>query len=132
MESQYSPLQEERYNYTPKLPAGISGDFAGISIRFGENTEAVADRTELRAMFPNTYGKPAATFCNTPGAGTQKKDPVVMGVILSGGQAPGGHNVIAGLFDGLKKINPASRLLGFLGLITKRCGNQYSLVDLFL
>jgi len=115
MESQYSPLQEERYNYTPKLPAGISGDFANISIRFGENTEAVADRTELRAMFPNTYGKPVATFANTPAAGTQKKDPVVMGVILSGGQAPGGHNVIAGLYDGLKKINPASRLLGFLG-----------------
>jgi len=115
MQNQYSPLQEERYSYTPKLPAGISGDFANISIRFGENTEAVADRTELRAIFPNTYGKPEAIFTSTPGAGSQKKDALTMGVILSGGQAPGGHNVIAGLFDGLKKINPASRLLGFLG-----------------
>ena len=114
MENQHSPLQNERYQYIPKLPAGISGDFENIAIKFGAATEAVADLTELRTIFPQTFGKPVATFHATPETKSGNTEPLTMGVILSGGQAPGGHNVIAGLFDGLKKTNPASKLLGFI------------------
>jgi pyrophosphate--fructose-6-phosphate 1-phosphotransferase len=110
-----SPLQKERYAYAPKLPANIADGFHDIAAEFGKATESVSDQAELKALFPNTYGKPIVRFVRNEGANAQKKEALTVGVILSGGQAPGGHNVIAGLFDGLKKVNPASRLLGFSG-----------------
>ena len=108
-----SPLQIERKKYQPKLPKALEVDLASIALELGDKTEAVADREEVKDLFPNTYGKPLARFIQ--GNGTASNKPLTVGVILSGGQAPGGHNVIAGLFDGLKKGNAASRLIGFLG-----------------
>ncbi|MDR1469027.1 MAG: diphosphate--fructose-6-phosphate 1-phosphotransferase [Spirochaetaceae bacterium] len=113
-----SVLQTARYQYQPKLPP-VFGN--GLNIRVKPGTEAaqsttvcVADRDALGALFKHTYGKPPVTF--EPGEyNAALAKPLVAGVILSGGQAPGGHNVIAGLFDGLKKGNAASRLIGFRG-----------------
>ncbi|MDR1231697.1 MAG: diphosphate--fructose-6-phosphate 1-phosphotransferase [Spirochaetaceae bacterium] len=108
-----SVLQAARYQYQPKLPPALAGGL-NISIRQGEPTEAAADRDALRGLFKHTYGKPAVIF--EPGVyNAALSKPLVAGVILSGGQAPGGHNVIAGLFDGVKKGNAGSRLIGFKG-----------------
>ncbi len=104
-----SPLQIARAWYMPKLPSAFQG---GIELKEGDATESVADQAEIRKLFPNTYGMPLITF--EPGK-TPEYPSVSVGVILSGGQAPGGHNVIAGLYDGLKRLNPANRLFGFLG-----------------
>jgi len=108
-----SALQKERYKYLPKLPKVINTDLNKIKLELGKPTESLADKEALAAMFKNNYGKPVALFA----AGTNKDfdKKLNVGVILSGGQAPGGHNVIAGLFDGLKKGNPESKLFGFLG-----------------
>ncbi|MDR0550721.1 MAG: diphosphate--fructose-6-phosphate 1-phosphotransferase [Spirochaetaceae bacterium] len=108
-----STLQKIRYNYYAKLPDEISGNVSGISIKLGEPTESLADRAELKELFKHTYGKPVACF--VPGKNEASSRQLNVGVILSGGQAPGGHNVIAGIFDGLKKGNSESRLFGFLG-----------------
>ncbi|MCL2601604.1 MAG: diphosphate--fructose-6-phosphate 1-phosphotransferase [Treponema sp.] len=108
-----SVLQKLRYEYKPKLPAILAGEAGDISIELGEPTEAVADAGALKELFKATYGKPVATFSR--GKNEKISRELKVGVILSGGQAPGGHNVIAGLFDGLKKGNPASKLYGFLG-----------------
>ncbi|MDR2020290.1 MAG: diphosphate--fructose-6-phosphate 1-phosphotransferase [Treponema sp.] len=108
-----SALQKARYAYKPKLPASLSRPVAGISVELGKPTESAADREDLRTLFKHSYGKPLATFVQ--GKNDRIGRRLTVGVILSGGQAPGGHNVIAGLFDGLKKGNPASRLYGFLG-----------------
>ncbi|MBP7096309.1 MAG: diphosphate--fructose-6-phosphate 1-phosphotransferase [Spirochaetia bacterium] len=109
-----SPLQEARYAYAPKLPGALGTDPASVAVELGEPTEAVADRDELKALFKATYGKPIARF--VPGkANVGSRRPLKVGVILSGGQAPGGHNVIAGLFDGLKRLNDGSTLIGFKG-----------------
>ncbi|GHU02059.1 pyrophosphate--fructose 6-phosphate 1-phosphotransferase [Spirochaetia bacterium] len=108
-----SALQTSRYAYNPKLPANLSGDVAEIALKMGDATTSVADEADLRALFKNTFGKPVVSFIKGPNE--KNKRPLTVGVILSGGQAPGGHNVIAGLFDGLKKGNAASKLLGFLG-----------------
>ncbi len=104
-----SALQIARAAYQPKLPAGLR---AGVSIKEGEPTQSVGDQAEIKALFPNTYGMPLVEFVPTD----EKKEyaPINIGVILSGGQAPGGHNVICGLYDELKKQNPASKLYGFL------------------
>ena len=104
-----SALQICRSAYSPKLPKGLRG---GVSIKEGEPTQSVGNQEEIKALFPNTYGMPLVEF--VPGDSKEKAEPINMGVILSGGQAPGGHNVICGLFDELKRINPASRLYGFL------------------
>ena len=104
-----SPLQIARAWYMPKLPAAFQG---GIVLKEGEMTESVADQEEMRRLFPNTYGMPLITF---ESGKTAEYPAVGVGVILSGGQAPGGHNVIAGLYDGLKRLNPANRLFGFVG-----------------
>lgn len=103
-----SALQQARASYIPKLPLGLQGD---VDIREGEPTQSVADQEEVKNLFPNTYGLPLVEFI--PG---KKKNhaPMNVGVILSGGQAPGGHNVISGLFDGIKRLNPDNRLYGFL------------------
>ena len=108
-----SPLQKSRYEYKPKLPRILSGDLGNIAIEESGATEAVADRDELKALFANTYGRPVVTFKEGKHGSIAKE--LRVGVILSGGQAPGGHNVIAGLFDGLKRGNAASKLFGFLG-----------------
>lgn len=109
-----SPLQEARYAYAPKLPGALGTDPASIAVELGGPTESVADRGELKALFKATYGKPIARF--VPGtAKVESRRPLKVGVILSGGQAPGGHNVIAGLHDGLKRLNPGSTLVGFKG-----------------
>ncbi|RME92255.1 MAG: diphosphate--fructose-6-phosphate 1-phosphotransferase, partial [Verrucomicrobia bacterium] len=110
MTQQVSVLQKARSAYQPKLPA-VFAQGAAARAREGEVMEPTIDRERLRELFPHTYGLPVVTF--EPGQG---ETPVITaGVILSGGQAPGGHNVIAGLFDGLKALNPANRLYGFLG-----------------
>lgn len=104
-----SPLQIARASYQPKLPNSLKGD---VVLKEGAATESVADQAEIKELFPNTYGMPLVTF----EAGEKKQYPVKnVGVILSGGQAPGGHNVISGLFDGLKVLNPENKLYGFLG-----------------
>jgi pyrophosphate--fructose-6-phosphate 1-phosphotransferase len=108
METNKSPLQIARSSYQPKIPTILSGN---IALKYGEPTESVADQKEIKNLFPKTYGLPIITFEE----GTQVEYPeIAVGVILSGGQAPGGHNVIAGLFDGLKKLNPKNKLYGFL------------------
>ncbi len=104
-----SPLQKARAAYQPKLPIVLTGAVKAVE---GNATESVADQAQIKALFPNTYGLPELKFEKavnpTPGK------PVNVGVILSGGQAPGGHNVICGLFDGIKKLHRDSRLFGFL------------------
>jgi diphosphate-dependent phosphofructokinase len=104
-----SALQIERAAYKPKVPAALKGSVKAVD---GEYTQSVADQDEIKALFPNTYGMPIVTFEKSNDV---KKLPAInVGVILSGGQAPGGHNVIAGLFDGIKAHNAASRLFGFI------------------
>ena len=104
-----SPLQKARAAYQPKLPIVLTGAVKAVE---GKPTQSVANQEEIRKLFPNTYGLPELKFekNSNPTAGK----PVNVGVILSGGQAPGGHNVISGLFDGIKKIHRDSRLFGFL------------------
>ena len=104
-----SALQIARAAYQPKVPAALKGAVKAVD---GEYTQSVADQEEIKKLFPNTYGMPVVTFEKTNDV---KEFPAMnVGVILSGGQAPGGHNVIAGLFDGIKAHNPASRLYGFI------------------
>jgi pyrophosphate--fructose-6-phosphate 1-phosphotransferase len=110
---QYSPLQKARYEYKPKLPKILRQDIASIETVFGEHTESATDQDALKELFPNTYGMPRVSF--TEGSGTDMSKKLTVAVVLSGGQAPGGHNVITGLFDALKAANPESKLLGFLG-----------------
>lgn len=104
-----SALQIARAAYKAKMPKALTGN---LSIIEGEATQSVADHDEIRHLFPNTYGMPIVKFVES---NEEKKYPAInVGVILSGGQAPGGHNVIAGLFDGIKRLNKDSRLYGFL------------------
>ncbi len=105
-----SALQIERAQYVPKTPASIA---CGTSLVEGKATQSVADQDDIKKLFPNTYGMPIVTFQKSDSP--VKAAPINVGVILSGGQAPGGHNVISGIFDGLKSINPDSKLYGFLG-----------------
>ena len=104
-----SALQIARAAYQPKLPKALRGALKTVE---GAPTQSVADQEEVKKLFPNTYGMPYLKFEPAEGAPAQKS--INAGVILSGGQAPGGHNVIAGLFDGLKKLNPANKLYGFI------------------
>ena len=104
-----SALQKERAKYQPKLPKSLKG---AVKVVEGAKTQSVADQKEIEALFPNTYGMPLLTF--EEGDKSTEGTPVNVGVILSGGQAPGGHNVISGIFDGIKKIHSDSKLFGFL------------------
>jgi diphosphate-dependent phosphofructokinase len=115
-----SPLQEARSAYVPKLPGALKGK---ITLVEGDKTTSVANQEEIKKMFPKTYGMPIISF----ESGNEEKEypPINVGVILSGGQAPGGHNVIAGLFDGLKRINESSKLYGFLGGPGGLINNEY-------
>lgn len=114
-----SSLQKARYEYSPKLPGMLRNGIADICVKEGEETQSVADQDKIKALFPNTYGKKEITFAK--GENTSKAKKQVVGVILSGGQAPGGHNVICGLYDALKATNPENVLYGFkngpIGLI---------------
>jgi len=108
-----SPLQKARYEYSPKLPGMLRGGISEISVQVGAPTESVADQAKIKALFPNTYGKNEITF--TKGSNTSAAKKQVVGVILSGGQAPGGHNVICGLYDAIKATDKNNVLLGFKG-----------------
>ena len=103
-----SALQIARAAYQPKLPLGLQGAVKAVE---GEPTQSVDNQEEIKKLFPNTYGMPLVEFVK--GEET-KHEPMNVGIILSGGQAPGGHNVITGLFDAVKKLNPANRLYGFI------------------
>lgn len=117
---QKSPLQIARGNYQPKLPVALKGN---VKVQEGAATESVADQEEIKALFPNTYGLPVLELVK----GDETTYPAVnVGVILSGGQAPGGHNVISGLFDGLKRLNKDSKLYGFLGGPSGLIEHQYT------
>ena len=107
-----SPLQIERLKYQPKLPLQLRNGVNSLSLKLGNATQSVRDQEQIKALFPNTYGKPVVSYETTTPTAAEKKN---VGVILSGGQAPGGHNVIAGLFDALKQSNPENKLYGFLG-----------------
>lgn len=104
-----SALQKARATYQPKLPIVLTTPVKAVE---GQPTHSAADQEEIKKLFPNTYGLPELKFEKDPNPAARK--PINVGVILSGGQAPGGHNVISGLFDGIKKINRDSRLYGFL------------------
>ncbi|MBR1727071.1 MAG: diphosphate--fructose-6-phosphate 1-phosphotransferase, partial [Muribaculaceae bacterium] len=106
-----SVLQQLRASYQPKLPTALQGQ---LKMVMGEPTESVADQEQIEQQFPTTYGMPQITFVPCDDAPKAKGKPINVGVILSGGQAPGGHNVISGIFDGIKRIHPDSRLFGFL------------------
>ena len=108
-----SPLQRARYQYQPKLPGMLRNGISEICVKNGAATQSVADQEKIQALFPNTYGKNEITF--QKGQNTSEAKKLVVGVILSGGQAPGGHNVICGLYDALKKLNPDNQLYGFKG-----------------
>lgn len=104
-----SALHIARAAYQPKLPLGLRGN---VSVKEGAPTESVADQEEIKKLFPNTYGLPLVEF--VPSEEKKEYPAINVGIILSGGQAPGGHNVICGIFDELKKQNPANKLYGFL------------------
>ena len=108
-----SPLQIERLKYQPKLPSSLQNGVNSLEMVEGSATQSVRDQEQIKNLFTNTYGKPTVTFKSTSSASTSEVRNV--GVILSGGQAPGGHNVIAGLYDSLKNANPENKLYGFLG-----------------
>ena len=103
-----SALQIARAAYQPKLPKALKGSVKAVE---GKPTQSVGNQEEIKAMFPNTYGMPVITF---EAGETKPMDAFNVGIILSGGQAPGGHNVISGLYDGVKSLNPVSKLYGFL------------------
>lgn len=106
-----SSLQKARYQYVPKLPGMLRNGIAEICVKEGETTKSVADQEKIAKLFPNTYGKKEITFAKGKNTSTDKKQ--VVGVILSGGQAPGGHNVVCGLYDALKATNKENILFGF-------------------
>ncbi len=103
-----SALQQARAAYQPKLPKGLKGF---VKVKEGALTESVDNQEEIKALFPNTYGMPLIEFEQSDVANQAKMN---VGVILSGGQAPGGHNVITGLFDTIKRLNPENKLYGFI------------------
>ncbi len=108
-----SPLQKARYEYVPKLPGMLRNGIAEIAVKEGAATTSVADQEKIKELFPNTYGEPEITFVK--GENTSEAKKQVVGVILSGGQAPGGHNVVCGLYDALKATNKENVLIGFKG-----------------
>ena len=103
-----SLLQKARAQYQPKLPKGLKG---AVSVKEGAPTQSVGDQEEIKKLFPNTYGMPLIEFVPGEESANCKMN---VGVILSGGQAPGGHNVICGIFDAVKKMNPENKVYGFL------------------
>ena len=122
-----SSLQKARYEYTPKLPGMLRNGISDICVKEGAATQSVADQEKIQALFPNTYGKPEITFEKGQNTSVAKKQ--VVGVILSGGQAPGGHNVVCGLYDALKATNPENVLYGFKGGPSGLIEDDYLIFD---
>ena len=122
-----SALQKARYDYQPKLPGMLRSGIAAICVKEGEETASVADQEQIKALFPNTYGKKEITF--EKGTNTSAAKKQVVGVILSGGQAPGGHNVVCGLYDALKATNPENVLIGFKNGPSGLTDNDYLTFD---
>ncbi|MEG1838703.1 MAG: diphosphate--fructose-6-phosphate 1-phosphotransferase [Bacteroidaceae bacterium] len=104
-----SALQIARAAYQPKLPKALKGT---VEVKEGQATQSVADQEAIKKLFPNTYGMPLIQFVES--SKNVNAPAINVGVILSGGQAPGGHNVISGIFDGIKKLNKDSKLYGFI------------------
>lgn len=126
MNGNVSPLQKARFSYQPKLPAALRAG-AAVKCIEGEKLQAFADVEKINALFPTTSNMPVLSF-EKADAKTDMK-PINVGVILSGGQAPGGHNVIAGLYDGIKSLNPDSKLYGFKGGPGGLVDNDYVEID---
>lgn len=105
-----SALQKAREAYQPKLPKALQG---AVKLKVGETTQSEGDQEEIKNLFPHTYGMPVVTFERDENP-AKVEDPFNVGIILSGGQAPGGHNVVSGIFDGIKTLNPECKLYGFL------------------
>ena len=124
--TQISSLQKARASYAPKLPPVLNECGPFVTAKLGEPTQSVADQDKIKALFPDTYGLPSVKF--VPGKSFEAP-AIKVGVILSGGQAPGGHNVISGLFDGLKALNPANELYGFLGGPSGLIDDKYKIID---
>ncbi|MCF0113901.1 MAG: diphosphate--fructose-6-phosphate 1-phosphotransferase [Erysipelotrichaceae bacterium] len=124
---EFSALQKARYQYQPKLPGMLRNGVNEICVKEGAETQSVADQEKIKALFPNTYGKKEITF--QKGANTSVAKKQVVGVILSGGQAPGGHNVITGLYDALKAASKDNELLGFKGGPDGLLKNDYVVFD---
>ena len=122
-----SSLQKARYEYSPKLPGMLRNGISEICVRDGAATQSVADQEKIQALFPNTYGKNEITF--QKGTNTAEAKKQVVGVILSGGQAPGGHNVICGLYDALKATDPENVLYGFKGGPSGLLEDDYVIFD---
>jgi len=122
-----SSLQQARYEYSPKLPGMLRNGIADICVKEGGETQSVADQEKIKALFPNTYGKKEIVF--EKGANTSPAKKQVVGVILSGGQAPGGHNVICGLYDALKATNKDNVLYGFKGGPSGLIEDDYIIFD---
>ena len=122
-----SPLQIARYQYNPKLPGMLRNGISEICVKVGDPTQSVADQEKIQALFPNTYGKNEITF--QKGANTSAPRKHIVGVILSGGQAPGGHNVVCGLYDALKATNPENELYGFKGGPSGLLEDNYRIMD---
>ncbi len=122
-----SPLQIARYQYSPKLPGMLRNGISEICVKNGAATESVADQEKIQALFPNTYGKNEITF--QKGQNTSEAKKQVVGVILSGGQAPGGHNVVCGLYDALKALSPENVLIGFKGGPSGLLDNDFIVFD---
>ena len=122
-----SPLQIARYQYTPKLPGMLRNGISEICVKNGDATQSVADQEKIAAQFPNTYGKNEITF--QKGQNTAEAKKQVVGVILSGGQAPGGHNVVCGLYDALKATNSDNVLYGFKGGPSGLLEDDYRIFD---
>ncbi|MBU2614608.1 MAG: diphosphate--fructose-6-phosphate 1-phosphotransferase, partial [Elusimicrobia bacterium] len=109
-----SELQIERLKFKPVLPSALKGGPVSVKPKSGKPTQSISDQETVNKLFPHTYGMPVVAFVKGKNPAIAKKT-VSIGVVLSGGQAPGGHNVIAGLFDSLKKANQKNKLIGFLG-----------------
>ncbi len=122
-----SPLQVARYQYTPKLPGMLRNGISEICVKEGAPTQSVADQEKIAALFPNTYGKNEITFEKGENTSAAKKQ--VVGVILSGGQAPGGHNVVCGLYDALKATDKDNVLYGFKGGPSGLIDDDYIIFD---
>lgn len=122
-----SALQTARSTYQPKLPQSLATFGPHVKITQGDPTTPVADRNAIEKIFPNTYGLPVVSF--TSEEEKRENKPLKVGVVLSGGQAPGGHNVIAGIFDAIKAVHPASELYGFRGGPSGMVDNKFKVLD---
>ncbi len=124
MKSTVSPLQTARASYKPQLPQILSGSTSKVGVKFGKKTQSIADQKEIERLFSQTYGQGEVSF--VPGKNpASMKSPLKVALVLSGGQAPGGHNVVAGLYDGLKKLNSKNSLRGYLGGPSGLLENKY-------